>query len=478
MPRPALSASFVLFLACATASAADRPPNVLFIAVDDMNVDLGCYGHDLVKSPHIDRLAERGVRFDLAYCQQALCSPSRTSVMTGMRPDTTGVHDLYTHFRGRFPDAVTLSQLFRRNGYFAARIGKIYHYGNPSEIGTNGNMDDEKSWDVRINPAGRDKAEERSITNVTRRGLGSSLSFMAADGTDLEQTDGLVATGAIKLMEDHADRPFFIAAGFYRPHCPYVSPKRYFDLYPLSSITIPAIDRGDAIPPGVPRLEVFADYAYPYLGATRADAIRAKQAYYATISFVDAQVGRLLDAVDRLGLAENTLVVFWSDHGYHVGEKGLWMKRSNYDRALRVPLVLAGAGVETEAAVCGRPVELLDLYPTIAEICGLAPPAEIEGDSLVPLLDDPDAAWDDPAFSQTHRVIRTGPKNRKTREERRGYTLRTERFRYIEWDGGDGPRLLFDHQTDPDEERNLVDDPAYASVLEDLATRLRERVGG
>ncbi|MEM1061185.1 MAG: sulfatase [Planctomycetota bacterium] len=465
MSRP-LAFLAILAIAPAVASAAETPPNVLFIAVDDMNCDLGCYGHDLVQSPHIDRLAARGVRFDLAYCQEPLCSPSRTSIMTGLRPDTTGVHDLKTHFRRRNPDVVTLSQMFRNNGYFAARIGKIYHYGNPGEIGTNGLMDDEPSWDVRINPAGRDKAEEFALINETpRRGFGSSLSYMAAGGTDLEQTDGLVATGAIRLLEEHGDEPFFIAAGFYRPHCPYVAPRAYFDPYPLSSITMPPIDRGDKLPASIPAVEVHSPGAYPYIGATRDGAIRAKRAYYATMSFVDAQVGRLLDAVDRLGLAENTVIVFWSDHGYHIGEKGLWMKRSNFERAVRVPLIVAGAGVDTVGGVSRRPVELLDLYPTLAEICGLTPPAEVEGASLVPLLEDPDAAWDKPAISQT----KTG--------KRTGYSITDGRYRYIEWDGGEGPRLLFDHESDPEEHDNLVDDPAMAAVTEALAAALHDVVG-
>jgi uncharacterized sulfatase len=228
---------------CGPAFAADSTAqklNVLFIAVDDMNNDLGCYGHPRVQSPHIDRLAQRGVRFDRAYCQFPLCSPSRTSLMTGRRPDVTQVYDLKTHFRTVLPEAITLSQCFRNHGYYAARVGKIYHYGNPGQIGTDG-LDDAASWSEKFNPSGRDKREEKLIINHTpKRGLGSSLSLWKAEGRDEEQTDGLVATEVIRLMEAHRHEPFFIGAGFYRPHCPYVAPRKYFDLYPLEKVTLPS----------------------------------------------------------------------------------------------------------------------------------------------------------------------------------------------------------------------------------------------
>ena len=391
----------VLVLCDATAAPAAAPKtNVLLIAVDDMNNDLGCYGDAMVRSPNIDRLAAAGMRFDRAYCQFPLCSPSRTSVMTGLRPDTTRVFDLKYHFRQGLPDVVTLPQLFKNHGYYVARVGKIYHYGNPGDIGTNG-LDDRASWTERVNPAGRDKtALEPDIMNYTpKRGLGSSMSFLAdKTGTAEEHTDGKVATETIRLLERHRDGPFFIAAGFYRPHCPWVTPKKYFDLYSLGDVTLPPITSDT--PRDYPPLALASTQPWPYLGVTPDQARECKLAYYASISFVDAQIGRLLDAVDRLGLRDRTIVVFWSDHGYHLGEHGLWFKRSCFEESARVPMIVRVPGQKTAGQACPRPVELVDLYPTLADLAGLAPPANLEGVSLGPLLDDPAAAWDHAAFTQ------------------------------------------------------------------------------
>ena len=461
--RPLVSALMIaalLGLWCGHGTAADRArPNVLFISVDDMNNDLGCYGHPLVRSPHIDRLARRGTRFERAYCQFPLCSPSRTSLMTGLRPDATQVYDLRTHFREVLPDVVTLAQLFKNGGYHVARVGKIYHYGNPGDIGTNG-LDDPASWHERVNPSGRDKAEEHLIINYTpKRGLGSSLSVWKADGADEEQTDGLVATEAIRLMEEHKDEPFFIAAGFYRPHCPYVAPKRYFELYPLERVRMPQ-GPWDYLKE-VPEAALSFTRPWPWFGVTEQQARESLQAYWATISFVDAQVGRLLDALDRLQLADNTIVVFWSDHGYHVGDHGLWKKQSLFEKSARVPLILAAPGQKSPGGVCGRTVELVDLYPTLADLCGLTPPENLAGRSLRPLLDDPEAEWSKPAFTQVWRGSVPG------------HSVRTERYRYIEWDGGKAGAQLYDYDTDPAEQRNLVKDSAHTQVVKELRQLVR-----
>jgi len=449
----------VIALLASQPLAAAEKCNVLFIAVDDMNNDLACYGHPTVKSPNIDRLAKAGVRFDKAYCQFPLCSPSRTSIMTGLRPDVTRTFDLEYHFRKHLPDAVTLSQLFKNNGYYAARVGKIYHFGNPGQIGTNG-LDDEASWTERINPKGRDKSEEHLLTNYTpKRGLGSSLSFQRAEGSDEEQTDGIVATETIKLLEKHKDQPFFIAAGFYRPHCPYVAPKKYFDLYPLEQVFAPKGPFDEV--KNVPKAALSSTAPWPWFGVTEQQSRESLQAYYATISFVDAQVGRLLDALDRLGLTEKTIIVFWSDHGYHIGEHGLWKKQSLFENSARVPMIIA-APDKGKGQVSPRTVELVDLYPTLADLAGLPAPANLAGASLKPLLEKSDATWDRPAFTQVWRGSFPG------------HSVRTERYRYTEWAHGEQGAELYDYQNDPKELNNLIKDPQHAKTIAELKAHLEK----
>lgn len=453
--------TLTVLVAVGSFTTAAEKMNVLFIAVDDMNNDLGCYGHPYVKSPHLDRLAGRGVRFDRAYCQFPLCSPTRVSLMTGLRPDTTKVFDLTTDFRKTsLPNVVTLPQMFRKHGYYAARVGKIYHYGNPGQIGTNG-LDDPASWDHRVNPSGRDKKEEGKIINHTpKRGLGSSLSFLAADGTDEEQTDGIVATETIQLLEANKDKPFFLACGFYRPHCPYVAPKKYFDLYPLNTVKLPEepLDHRKKIP--APALASVTPY--PLFGVSEDQAREALQAYHATISFVDAQVGRVLEALERLKLADRTIVVFWSDHGYLVGQHGLWKKQSLFEVSARVPMMICDPRAKGNGKACERPVELLDLYPTLADLCGLEKPEGLHGASLRPLLDDPGAKWDRAAYTQVWRG--TFP----------GHSVRTERWRYTEWDNGKRGVELYDHASDPNEWKNLAEDPKHAETVKELQALVRK----
>lgn len=443
-------------LAVGLTDAADKPMNVLFIAVDDMNNHLGCYGHPVVKSPNIDKLAVNGTRFDRAYCQFPLCSPSRTSLLTGRRPDVTEVFDLQKHFREVIPDTVTLPELFKQNGYHVARVGKLYHYSNPGGIGTDG-LDDEQSWHERVNPSGRDKKEEHLLTNYTpKRGLGSSLSFLKAEGSDEEQTDGMVASETIRIMEQNKDKPFFIAAGFYRPHCPYIAPKKYFDWYPLEQVPLPSgqYDEAQQLPPAA----LASTKPWPWFGVTAEQSRETLQAYWATISFVDAQVGRLLEALERLGLKDNTLVVFWSDHGYHTGEHGLWKKQSVFENSARAPLIISAPGQQKVGEGCGRTVEFVDIYPTVADLCGLSAkaPSYLAGKSLRALLDDPQAEWQKPAFTQVWRGNFPG------------HSVRTERYRYTEWGNGSRGAELYDYQTDPEEKRNLADDPAMAEVVKEL----------
>jgi uncharacterized sulfatase len=449
-----IGAVLALLGATGSSAAATARPNVLFIAVDDMSESLRCFGNPLIHSPNLDRLAAKGVRFDRAYCQFPLCSPSRSSIMTGLRPDTTRVFDLQYHFRTHLPDVVTLPQLFSRAGYFAARVGKIYHYGNPGEIGTAG-LDDPTSWQVAINPRGRDKDEEAKITNHTPgRGLGSSLSFLRAEGTDEEQTDGKVATEVIKLLEANQSKPFFIAAGFYRPHCPYIAPKKYFDLYPMEKITMPPGPFPEAR--SAPPAAIASVRPWPWFGTTEQQSREAKQAYYAAISFVDAQIGRLLDALDRLKLADKTIIVFWSDHGYHEGEHGLWMKQSLWEGSARAPLIIYAPGARGNGRASRRIVEFVDMYPTLADLAGLTPPTNLAGASLRPLLDQPEASWNRPAFTQVWRG--TYP----------GHSVRTARWRYTEWEGGKQGAQLYDMEQDPQELHNLAADPKHAATVAEL----------
>lgn len=445
-------------LASAPAQSKEKH-NVLFIASDDLNHSFSTYGHPLVRTPNLDALAGRGVRFDRAYCQFPLCSPSRTSVMTGLGPDATGVYDLRKHFRESVPNVVTLGQAFQKNGYFVARTGKIFHYGNPGQIGTNG-LDDAPTWMRRINPAGVDKTKEepRIINHTPDRGLGSSVSFHASPATDEEHTDGMVAAETIRMMEEHRNEAWFLGAGFYKPHCPYVAPSKYFDRIPISKVKLIPFEEWE--------LTIAPKWAYwtrpPNFGLTEKQRLEGMQAYFAAILFLDAQVGKLLDALKRTGQEERTTVVFWSDHGYGLGEHGQWMKQTVFEHAARTPLLMAGAGVKARGRACGRTVELLDLYPTLADLCGLKDvPANLHGKSIRPLLENPKAAWDRPAVTQVHR------------NQVRGYSLRTERYRYSMWDHGREGEELYDYQSDPREMKNLAQ---TSGLRAELQTRLEKIV--
>ena len=459
----------VVCMAAASITAAQPPmvmqatgrPNVLLIMADDLNNDFGTYGHPLVKTPNLDRLAARGVRFDRAYNQFPLCSPSRVSLLTGLRPDTTRIYDLRTDFRTVLPDVVTLPQLFKRNRYFAARVGKIYHYDNPGQIGTSG-LDDPASWDTVVNPRGIDKDEEPQLTNLTPgRGLGSALAYYASPAPDEEHTDGKVATETIALLEKNKDRPFFIGAGFYRPHCPFIAPRKYFDLYPLDRIPAPA---SSADPSGqVPAAAWFT--TPPHWGVSELGQRESIRAYYASVSFLDANVGRILDALDRLRLADNTIIVFLSDHGYHLGERGQWMKQTLFERSARAPLIVAGPGVSARGRATVRIVEFLDLYPTVAELARLSAPPGLHGRSLTRLLKNPQAPWNHPALTQ---VRRGGDENAFM-----GYSVRTEQWRYTEWDDGKRGVELYNEVDDPGEMHNLASDPKHQKTVTEMQRLLR-----
>lgn len=468
--------SLLLLLASALALVAQQRPNVLFIVSDDLNNDLGCYGHPMVESPNIDRLAARGVRFDRAYCQWPACSPSRTSFMTGLYPEQTGMlSNGGDHFRNHYPDLTTLPQMFANNGYFTGRIGKIFHYGVPRHIGTNGE-DDPASWQKVSNPIGRDKWDEPIIHTTGNPGdFGGTLSWLAADGHDDEQTDAVGAEACIRMMEEHRDQPFFIAMGFYRPHTPYVAPRKYFERYPLSRIRLPVEPLDDLldIPAAAWVQRTFQE------DLSEIDQRRAVQAYYASITFLDAQVGKILDALDRLGLADNTIIVFLSDHGYHMGEHKLWQKTTLFENSARVPLLVAAPGFSgSRGEGSGAVAELLDLYPTLADLAGLEAPEYLAGRSLRSNLADPAA----PGKQAAMTVFRTVDRQHQERGLRHrpsalSHTIRTERWRYTEWGerGWQGVEL-YDHDNDPKEFTNLANDPAYADVRRRMKDLLATRI--
>jgi uncharacterized sulfatase len=442
-------------------SAPQKKRNVLFIASDDLNNTLSCYGHPIIGTPNIDRVAKTGVRFDRSYCQFPLCSPSRTSLLTGLAPDTTTVYDLQKHFREALPDVVTLPQLFQKNGYFTARVGKIYHYGVPRDIGTDG-LDDKPSWHKTVNPCGVDHTkEEPLLTNYTpKRGLGSAICFHASEAKDEEHTDGIGANAVIQLMEEHRNEPFFLGAGFYRPHVPWIAPSKYFDMYPMEKIQAPPFDESE--------MKIAPEWAYftkpANWGMTVLQRREAIRAYYASVAFLDAQVGKLLNALDRLKLTDNTTIVFWGDNGYHLGEHGQWMKQMVFEPASRIPFLIGGAGATSRGKGCPRTVELLDIYPTLAEVCNLKnAPSNLHGRSLAPLLANPNSTWNRPAISQVHRGT-----------EVRGYSIRTERYRYSQWNGGELGEEIYDYEKDPRELRNLAADPDSAGLKAGLKKQLND----
>ena len=447
--------------ACRADGPERKRPNVLFLVCDDLNCDLGCYGHRQVKTPHIDRLASRGVLFSSAFCQFPLCGPSRASFLTGMYPDQTLVRRNAIYIREHIPNVVTMPQMFRRNGYFATRIGKMYHYNVPKHIGTSGH-DDPYSWNQTFNPRGRDVDEESKIFSLRKGQFGGTLSWLAAEGTDEEQTDGIAATLAVERLKDHAKtgKPFFLAVRLSRPHPPNVAPKKYFDMYPVKSIQVPKVPEGyfDTLPMAA-RQTILRKRDQVNLPEKLAR--EAIQAYYASITFADAQIGRILKALKQTGLDRNTVVLFTSDHGYHMGEHGHYQKTTLFENSDRVPLVIAGPGVTARGNTHRHPVEMVDFYRTLADLCELKTPRTVTGLSLAPALVKPSRAIRSSALTQYSS----------------GYRLRTARYRYTEWgQEGAGGAELYDRNEDPEELVNLADREEMAGTRKGLSVLLRERV--
>ena len=436
--------------------------NVLFIGVDDLNHSLGCYGEP-VQTPHLDALAARGKRFDAAYCQYPLCGPSRVSLLTGLAPDQTHVVENRVPFREALPHVVTLPQLFRQNGYYTARVGKIYHAGNPMDEGRDGD-DDPLSWDYKYDNAGVDRTEQQPMLeefSKTKTGLGDGCAAYPSPSPDRKITDSIGADEIIRLIKANAAKPFFLAFGLYRPHVPWIVPKPYFDRYPLAEI--------HAEPFRPAEMEQAPKPAYnsdvPNLGMSVEECQRSKQGYYASTTFIDKQIGRVLACLHEAGLDKNTLVVFWADHGFQLGQHGLWEKLTLFEWSARVPFIVAGPGISN--GVVSNTTEHLDMYPTLVELCGLSGAPALTGRSLVPLLHgSADSKWVKPAVTQLHRP----GKNGKASD---GYSLRTERYRYTTWSGANGGEELYDHAADREELHNLASDPSMADIKAGLKQQLQ-----
>ena len=455
------------FLFCGTSPCSEKKLNVLFIISDDLTYTaLSCYGNTVCKTPNIDRLAERGTRFTRAYCQGTYCGPSRASFMSGYYPHATGVLG-YTSPRPEIGDRSTWSQHFKNAGYYSARVSKIFHMGVPGGIEDGGDgADDPLSWTERFNSPGPEwkapgDGETLEGNPEGKKPVvgGNTFVVVAADGDDLVHSDGKTAAKACELIAAHKDEPFFLGVGFVRPHVPFVSPRKYHDPYlPYDSMVLPEKVPGDwdDIPtPGI---------NYKTSENMKMDIRRQKKAlggYYASVAFMDAQVGKVLDALDEAGLTDSTIIIFTSDHGYHLGEHDFWAKVSLRDESAGVPLIISVPG--KKPAVCDSFVELLDLYPTTAALCGLEPPDRLQGKDISPLLDDPTASVRDAAFSVAPM--------------RKGFLLREKDWAYIQYEEDASKGIeLFDMVEDPLQYTNLANDPAHQEHVEAFKMKMAAKL--
>jgi arylsulfatase A-like enzyme len=464
--------------------------NVLFIAVDDLRPELGCYGFSQIKSPNIDKLASQGLQFNRAYCQFALCNPSRSSLLTGRRPETIRVYDLETFVRTHAPDVVTLPQLFKNNGYEARSVGKIFHV-------TNGNHEDNISWSTRPwqnprndkpvarNPVPVDangkavaakpdrvKKGKRKISDEPFEPRANMLPYESPDVADNKLLDGEIAEKAVSVMNEVKDKPFFLGVGFHKPHMPWIAPKKYYDMYEDSDIHLAEFQE---LPDGAPAFASneageFRSYkGIPKEGKIPDEKQReAIHSYFACISYMDAQVGKVLAELDRLGLRKNTVVILWGDHGYQLGEHGTWNKRTNWEVCARVPLMISVPGQRHAGEKANALVELVDMYPTLAELCHLDPPAGLEGKSFVPLVENPQAEWKQGAFTTYYKPLPEMGKGF-------GRAMRTDRYRFVEWSGPKSKKVvreLYDEMNDPLEKVNIADRPENAELVAKLAALL------
>lgn len=444
--------------------------NVLFIAIDDLRPELGCYGIKAIKSPNIDQLAAEGLVFERAYCQQAICSPSRTSLLTGLRPDGTQVYDLIKHFRNTVPDVITLPQHFKNNGYYTASIGKIYH----------NNMDDEPSWSEKpVTPKSAGKGwrgylspENVKIAEENQRDIkGNGPATEASDSPDSLYEDTRIALKAVNMLRrmKAKNQPFFFAVGMAKPHLPFVVPKKYWDMYQRPQFNLPANSNNPKDAP---------EYAMSYSGELRSytdipkegpiskeKAQELMHGYYAATTFMDAQIGMVLKELKTLGLDKNTVVVLWGDHGWKLGDYGQWCKHTNYEVDTRSPLIVKVPQMPANGRKTKALVEFVDIYPSLSQLTGLSLPEHLQGHSFAPLLSNPDMAWKKAAFSQYPR------------KGKMGYAMRTDRYRFVAWEDHNQENKivdteLYDHQTDPQEMVNLARQPHYAKLVQEFTKQI------
>ena len=443
-----LTAAACLWLAAGPARA-DRP-NVLFLSVDDMNDWVGALGHEPARTPHIDRLAARGTLFANAHAPSPKCNPSRTAILSGLRPSTTGIYGNGEWWKPNLPEAVMLPRYFKDNGYYAAGGGKVFHHTagfNPPD-----------SWDEYFDLVG-DLKTSGFLVPYRRPDHIASFDWGPLDRADMEMGDGAMVRWAEEFLARKHERPFFLAAGLFQPHLPLYAPRARYDAVGPGEAPVPLDKPGDLddVPPAGRKMAAYRTNDLELI-VEHGDLDEVVRAYTACIRHADALIGRLLDALDRSAYAENTIIVFWSDHGYHFGEKHHFAKNTLWERSTRVPLAVVAPGVTRPKTVSTRPVSLLDLYPTLLDLSGLPPRAALEGVSLRPLLEDPQREWTRPA------VMTFGRGN---------HAVRSERYRYIRY--ADGGEELYDHASDPNEWTNLAADPAYAAVVERHRRRLPAR---
>jgi uncharacterized sulfatase len=441
---------------CGPSTAADKP-NVLLIIADDFRGNGGVFTKALVKTPNLDRLAARGVRFANAFAQYPVCNPSRTSLLTGLRCEQTGIVGNQDFFRDQWPDLITLPQLLRQGGWTTHSFGKIYHTANTGEGQRESWLDVGKSWDKASTTPPTAAVRKGEIRNLT----GGKLPWCEVgimDGPDDDQPDAQTAAAAIRSLEEFSasGKPWMIAAGFHRPHDPFHAPRKYFELYPKEKLPL---YRDPAEMTGAPPLAISGNWVGTFATFTDDDRRSFLQAYLAGVSFMDAQVGQLLNALDRLKLAENTIVIFLGDHGYHLGERDWWNKNTLFDRSCRAPLIIAAPGAKV-GQTFRAPVEFVDVYPTVADLCGLKAPHALAGKSLRPVLEDSSRAHKDAAFT----LVTRGP-------QRFGQSVRTARWRFTQW--SDGTSELYDHDVDSEEARDVSKLAEHAATIAELKARLR-----